>query len=157
MSFREDISDTVSRVHGYISHKSRVLLLKLNLYDLEPPPSFCFHGLWRRETKRERTIKCWWWMMVIFTISLCELVGDGLEATTEFFVLIFVINGHTLVCSKGSPLAWLTASKETRLISFEQGFCSVYILYLNNYSSNIVLISKDLVFIKVDYKFLFLK
>ena len=44
-------------------------------------------------------------MMVIFTISLCELVGDGLEATTEFFVLIFVINGHTLVCSKGSPLA----------------------------------------------------
>ena len=40
-------------------------------------------------------------MMVTFTISLCELFGDILEATSEFFVLIFVINGRTLHVPKG--------------------------------------------------------
>ena len=42
-------------------------------------------------------------MMVTFTISLCELFGDVLEATSEFFVLFFAINGHTLYIPKGRP------------------------------------------------------
>ena len=75
-------------------------------------------------------------MMVTFTISLCELFGDGLEATSEFFVLSFVINGHTLHIPKGRLWPVYSIKKKQDLSHSNKFFCSVYWLYLNNYWSN---------------------